>query len=281
MRFAVAQVAISFVVGVLPTALIAALLFLWLARLTNRVVAGGWRWPGVWLLTPAFAYANTLYGHQLSVGLLLFGAFYWLSSAQRPFWAALLAIGVLLAYAVVTEYPVAFLTGDAVSLHRVSPEAPGPAPGSGAAASGLAAVIAAGWMTYNTVIFGGPLNLGYSYSELWVTQHHTGFMSLTLPSLAAFWGITFDVASAACLCWRRGCCWRCPVFGSGGARVKRAPNGAWPRRSAWASTCSTPRRGCGGAALPSVRAICCPMLPFLALGSGLSLVRGAGRSGFA
>jgi branched-subunit amino acid ABC-type transport system permease component len=48
-------------------------------------------------------------------------------------------------------------------------------------------------MIYNTAVFGGPLNLGYSNSELWVKQHHTGFMSLTLPQGEAAWGITFGV----------------------------------------------------------------------------------------
>ena len=55
------------------------------------------------------------------------------------------------------------------------------------------AVIAAGWMIYNKVVFGGLFNLGYSYSELWVSQHHTGFMSLSIPTLQAAWGITFSV----------------------------------------------------------------------------------------
>ena len=47
-------------------------------------------------------------------------------------------------------------------------------------------------MAYNTYIFGGPLTLGYSYSELWVDEHNTGFMSLTLPHWASSWGITFS-----------------------------------------------------------------------------------------
>jgi hypothetical protein len=46
-------------------------------------------------------------------------------------------------------------------------------------------------MFYNTMIFGGPLSLGYSHSELWTDQHETGFMSLSWPHLAAVWGITF------------------------------------------------------------------------------------------
>jgi hypothetical protein len=47
-------------------------------------------------------------------------------------------------------------------------------------------------MAYNTAIFGGPLSLGYGYSELWQEQHHTGFMSLTVPHMEAIWGITFS-----------------------------------------------------------------------------------------
>jgi hypothetical protein len=54
------------------------------------------------------------------------------------------------------------------------------------------ALVAAGWMIYNTAIFGSPTELGYSYSELWTEQHHTGFMSLKLPYWEALWGITFS-----------------------------------------------------------------------------------------
>lgn len=53
------------------------------------------------------------------------------------------------------------------------------------------AMVALGWMIYNNAIFGGPLNLGYEYSELWVQQHETGFMSLSIPHWDAVWGITF------------------------------------------------------------------------------------------
>ncbi|MEZ4640045.1 MAG: hypothetical protein R2856_34655 [Caldilineaceae bacterium] len=38
------------------------------------------------------------------------------------------------------------------------------------------------WMAYNNHVFGGPVELGYSYSELWVDQHHDGFMSLSAPT---------------------------------------------------------------------------------------------------
>jgi hypothetical protein len=53
-------------------------------------------------------------------------------------------------------------------------------------------VLALGLFAYNTIVFGGPLVIGYDYSTLWQTQHHTGFMSLTMPHWSAVWGITFS-----------------------------------------------------------------------------------------
>lgn len=190
-RFAVAQVAIAFVVGVLPTALLAALLFLWLSRFMPTA------WPrlvivlGYALFSPAFAYANSMYGHQLA-GLLLFASFYWLSSAARFSTASLIAIGLLLAYTVVTEYPMALAVGVLYIYAAWRLWQLGQLRGL-LVLSIAAGVIAAGWMTYNTVVFGGPLSLGYSYSEQWIKQHETGFMSLTLPRLDALWGISFGV----------------------------------------------------------------------------------------
>jgi hypothetical protein len=180
------------VVGAVPTALLCALLYLWLASILPGRGARLAVVLGYGLLTPAYAYANTLYGHQLSAALL-FGAFFWVSTARRSLGIpALLAIGVLLAYAVVTEYPVAVMTGilylyAAYRLYRLG------RPLDLAWVTASAAAVAAGWMAYNNAIFGGPLNLGYSYSELWQTQHQTGFMSLTLPSGEALWGITFGL----------------------------------------------------------------------------------------
>lgn len=188
-RFAVAQVAIAFVAGALPTALLAALLYLWLARVTaastpRLVVALGYA-----LLTPAFAYANSMYGHQLAA-LLLFAAFFWLSTSERLSLGAAAVIGALLAYTVVTEYPMALAVG-VLTVYAAWTLWRSKQLGALAPLLIVAGVIAAGWMAYNTAIFGGPLNLGYSYSELWVRQHETGFMSLTLPRLDALWGITF------------------------------------------------------------------------------------------
>lgn len=190
-RFAMAQIAIAFVVGVLPTAAMCALMYLWLARVCPSPSGRMLIVVSYALLTPAYAYANTMYGHQLSAALL-FGAFFWISTTQTRFRVpALLAIGVLLSYAVVTEYPVMLMTGilylyAAFRLYRLRQW-------HGILWLSLAAaVVAVGWMFYNATVFGGPLNLGYSYSEQWVTQHQTGFMSLTLPHPDALWGITFS-----------------------------------------------------------------------------------------
>jgi len=227
-RFAVAQVAIAFVVGAVPTALLAGLMYLWLARV--QVAA----WPrlvvalGYALLTPAFAYANTLYGHQLAA-FLLFAAFFGLSTARRFSLGAAALIGFLLAYTVVTEYPMALVVGvlwlyalwrfRAVGqIGRIVP------------LTLVASLVAAGWMAYNNAVFGGPLNLGYSYSEQWVTQHSTGFVSLTRPGLCRSrcpapprCGGSRSGSSVGCSCLHRGCCSACQALWSGGA------NHAWIR----------------------------------------------------
>jgi len=54
------------------------------------------------------------------------------------------------------------------------------------------APLVVGWLSYNTVVFGAPWNLGYSYSTLWTAEHQIGFMSLTVPSVESTWGITFS-----------------------------------------------------------------------------------------
>lgn len=190
-EFAVAQVAISFVVAALPTAILCVLMFLLMTGITQSV------WPrlavalGYGLLTPAFPYANAVYGHQLAAALL-FGSFYLAAARRGPLGAGrLLSIGLLFGFAFVTEYPVVLMIivlGVYVWYRLI-------AEGHWArifwvAAGGI--VLAIPWMLYNTTIFGGPLNLGYSHSELWTAQHESGFMSLSLPTPAAIWGITFS-----------------------------------------------------------------------------------------
>jgi hypothetical protein len=187
-RLAIAQVALTVVASALPTALMSALLYVLLRRFVDSP------WPrvlvavGYGLLTPAFAYAGQFYGHQLSAACL-FVAFYLVFMARKAVSTArLLGVGLLLGYSVITEYPSALIAGVLFvytfcildDKRRIA----------WVILTGMA--VAAGWMAYNQAVFGSPLALGYSHSELWQEQHQTGFMSLSLPRWEALWGITFS-----------------------------------------------------------------------------------------
>lgn len=174
----------------LPTALLGVLLFSSLALLgispTIRLVVV----LGYGLLTPAFAYANAFYGHQLSAALL-FAAFYLTLHTQGKLSISqLLCSGLLLGYSVITEYPTVLMAGIIFlyTFYWLQRQ------GRWAHIFYVmltGGIVAVGWMLYNTLIFGGPLSLGYEHSELWTGQHETGFMSLTMPHWDALWGITF------------------------------------------------------------------------------------------
>jgi hypothetical protein len=191
-RFALAQVILTFILSSIPSAVLGLLIFSWLGRFTSDIPVRLVTVLIYGLLTPAFIYANAFYGHQLSA-VLLFGAYYLITDIKTNsrFLRAVL-IGLLLAYSVVTEYPTILIVGVLFLLsiwYYYRAGKLGHLFGLGLSAG----VIAIGWMVYNNYVFGGPLNLGYSYSELWQDQHQTGFMSLSLPSWEAVWGITFGV----------------------------------------------------------------------------------------
>jgi hypothetical protein len=187
-RFAIAQVLITLVVSALPTAFLGVLIFITLRLFTEHI---GFR-VGVslayGLLTPAFAYAGAFYGHQLSA-MLLFWAFSLAFTRQTLSKYVLLWIGLLLGYSVITEYPAALIAG-AIGLYvlYVLVKRKRPWDILWLLPLGGSAVII--WMVYNNAVFGGPLHLGYSNSELWMGEHHTGFMSLSFPTWEAFWGIS-------------------------------------------------------------------------------------------
>jgi hypothetical protein len=194
-RYAMAQVLLSFLIGAVPSALLCALLYRLMMHFGARSGASAFVALTYGLLTPAFAYANAFYGHQLSAAMLV-AAFYLIFTlgerdAPKPSVFRSLAIGLLLGYSVVTEFPAILVAGilalyAAYTLMRR------------AASTHIAwvliglAVCAAGLMAYNTAIFGGPFKVGYSSSELWQEQHGTGFMSLTLPHWDAAFGMTFS-----------------------------------------------------------------------------------------
>ena len=202
-RFALAQVVLSFATAALPSALLGVLMFRLLQLFSPLPLPRLLVVLGYGLLTPAFAYAGAFYGHQLSAALL-FGVFYLIFTRQEDLGSGLLfLVGVLLGYSVVTEYPTLLVVG-LLYLYALYTIARPITRSTFLSLSSLfyrrvfwltlgAALVAMGWMVYNTFVFGGPLELGYSHSELWQDQHHTGFMSLNLPQWEAAWGITFSL----------------------------------------------------------------------------------------
>ncbi len=191
-RFALAQVVLSFFTNALPSALTVVLLFRLLGSVTVDVPARAAVALSYGLFSPAFAYANAFYGHQLSA-FLLFAAFYILATRSGPNMRGYQAglAGLFVGYAVVTEFPAVLIAVVLVlfALWRIwqSGEISLAAP----FLFGIL-VCAALLMIYNNTVFGGPLKLGYGQSELWAQQHGAGFFSLTRPNSEALWGISLS-----------------------------------------------------------------------------------------
>jgi hypothetical protein len=190
-RFALLQTLVAALVAALPTALACLLVWRLALRFSGSAPASLVAAFAYALATPALAYSNAVYGHQLAAFLLVAAFALVALGPPRPGTWRLLLVGVLLAFAIVTEYPTLPAAGILFGytgwrlLKTGAPLRLG-----WTLAAGLA--VGAGWMAYNTVVFGGPLSLGYSYSELWMDQHSVGFMSLSTPTWAAAWGITFS-----------------------------------------------------------------------------------------
>ncbi len=183
-----AQYLLTLVVIAVPAAAAGALLyrFLEIFRVSHGlrlllVMAYG-------LGTPAATYAGNFYSHQLVASLCL-GAFVllvWLAQGQGGAARALLA-GLLMGYAVISEYPAALIV--AVLGIYAWQKLPW---------SLLRAVLIGGMLpvallvVYNLVAFGTPLPVSYAYSVLHRSEYQTGFMSITYPQLEALWGLTFS-----------------------------------------------------------------------------------------
>lgn len=138
--------------------------------------------------TTAVPYAGNLYSHQL-VAVLLFGAFslaWRCSPATTNWWSRSLLCGLLLGWAVISEYPAALpaLAIGIYSLYRqrwrwMIPMIIGAMPPM------LLMII------HNLVAFDTPWPVGYAHSAFWGSQLRSGFMSVTYPHLIALWGLTF------------------------------------------------------------------------------------------
>lgn len=218
-RFALAQVWLSFALAAVPTAVLCVLMHDYLllhgsARMATIAV------PLLYsLASPAFAYANAFYGHQLAA-MLLFAAFVIVcrsvstavptavkkiergrddvrgnpsadatreSGIARGFFT-----GLLLGYAVVTEYPAVIVAG-IVFAYAAWNWMQRSLMGELAAMSAGGAVCVALLMLYNTLVFGGPLQLGYARSTLWTAQHSTGLFSLGVPQPEVFYELTLGI----------------------------------------------------------------------------------------
>jgi len=188
-RHALGILASTFLMVMLPSALLGVLIYSFLGDLnlprTSRVAT-----PLIYgLATSAFPYSGEFYAHQFAA-VFLFAAFYLAFSMRRGRLGprAMLPIGFLISYSVISEYPTA-LIGVAISLYAVA-AVPNKRWIAGAIFAGLFPITL--WAWHNLVIFGTPIKLGYEYSTLWQSEHSIGFLSLSAPTLESIWGITFD-----------------------------------------------------------------------------------------
>jgi hypothetical protein len=192
-RVALAQVVLSFLLGAVPTALLCVLLFRLLYKMTGNFGSAAAAALIYGLATPALAYANSLYGHQLAA-FLLFAAFYVLFKVREGDGLRLpaaLGVGVLLGFSVLVEYP-ALLVAALIYCYAIYACLRG---GDGLALLPITigvALCAGALMYYNDALFGSPFKIGYQSSTLWVEQHSQGFLSLGAPKLSAIWGVTLS-----------------------------------------------------------------------------------------
>jgi len=140
------------------------------------------------LATPAFAYSGMLFSHQL-VASLLFAAFYLVFQQRgRPVHGGrMFLVGVLLGWAVISEYPAALIAG-AVALLALWYQRSVWTVVWGA----LGALVPGGLLiAHNWLIFQSILPQGYMYSVNYHQLHDVGVISITYPRADALWGITF------------------------------------------------------------------------------------------
>lgn len=181
-----------YIATLICVALPAAVMLVLLAKVVERI--GGCRTAAllsalaIGLATPVFSYSQAFYGH-IPAAACIVGAFALIALNQDKQLSAsrLLAIGALLGWAVVIEYPAA-LAGLPIALWAVQ-RARGRAVVYGVAGALPALAVLA---VYDLIAFGTPLPIGYEHSELWQAQHDVGFMSLTYPRAETLWGLSFS-----------------------------------------------------------------------------------------
>jgi hypothetical protein len=183
---------LALVYAAVPTGIVAGLLYTFVARFRLRE-----RWRiGIALVyalgTMAHPFADQFFSHQLAA-LLVFAGFVMAYRVRQDELDRRFALGagLLLGYAVITEYPTALIAG-AVGLYLLVT----PSRGRRLAALlalGTAPPLALGAL-YNTLAFGGPLSQGYAHlagPEAFRVGQAQGLMGVTFPHLDALWQTTF------------------------------------------------------------------------------------------
>jgi hypothetical protein len=183
---------LAVVFGGVPTGLLCALLYAFLARLG---VARRWRTLlalTYGLGTIALPFASVFFGHQLGAALL-FGAFVLLFRVRHNELGLRYAVlaGLLAGYAVITEYPTAIIAA-ALLLYALGRPRAGWRPALLMAAGAVPALaVAAG---YNALAFGSPLSAGYAHlagPAAFRIGQAQGLLGITYPHLDALWQTTF------------------------------------------------------------------------------------------
>ena len=184
---------LAIVFAALPTGVIAALLYSFLARLG---VDGKWR-AGLALTyglgTIARPFADQFFSHQLAASLVFSGFVLLYRIRHGELRVGMMAplAGFLLGYAVLTEYPTALIVL-ALSVYALTTPAEGRRV-LGFLTLGAVPPLLVGAI-YNTLAFGGPLSPGYAHlagPEAFRIGQAQGLMGVTYPHLDALWQMTF------------------------------------------------------------------------------------------
>jgi hypothetical protein len=184
---------VTFFIVAVPSALLGVLFFRLLGHFSTNLNHRVLLTLGFGLATPAFAYANNLYSHQI-IAFFLFASFYALFRLSREMQAArlsalLFVVGLAFGWALLTEYPSALVVAALFLYGCYKVRSPRHLIWL---AVGVLPPLALG-AAYNYAIFGTPLPVGYRYSATWQAEHGTGFIGFVYPLPDAFWGITFSL----------------------------------------------------------------------------------------
>lgn len=190
--------------------------FLWMAwSLTGSAKVATLAMATVFLATPYLGWSVQFFGHA-AAGACLFLAFalsHSLAARNEKWVLRSIAAGVALGMAVSIEYtaaPVAVMIACYAAWSMRRKRAVMVAKVFGVAI--LAALVAVlPMLVYHQVSFGSPFKVGYS-NVVGFEGMQQGFLGLTIPDPAAFWGITFG--------FQRGLFWLAPV-------IVLVPLGAW------------------------------------------------------